>query len=123
MHTFPEYFTGMHYAIKGYKFLFEPYAENFLLVELKKPELKNIQDKFKEILRKVIGEDNFFYLTRTTKNFKTGQPDLFIYNENIGDYFFAEVKFRDKLQEHQKKLIGLIGKRIPVKLVLVLPKQ
>jgi len=123
MYTFPEYFTGMHYTIKGYKFLFEPYLENFLLFDSKKTELKNIQDKFIGILRKVIGDDNFLYLKRITKNFKTGQPDLFIYNEDTGDYFFAEVKFSDKLQEHQKKLIRLIGKRIPVKLVSVLVKQ
>lgn len=118
VYTFYEYFTGFEYVKKGYKFIFEPYVENFLLQDYKSQEIKNIKSKFICIVKNIIGDDKFEKLMEVCQNYKTGQPDLFIYKEDGSDFFFAEIKSeKDKLRSHQSELISNIQKLIPVKII------
>lgn len=124
LYTFYEYFTGIFFAKKGYKFLFEPYIENYLLTEYKSEELRNLQQKFLRVVRKIIGKEKFQELKNICQNYKTGQPDLFIYNPKTKKYFFAEIKSeKDSLREHQNKLIKKFNKIVPVKIVYLLKKD
>lgn len=121
LYTFYEYFTGVYFAKKGYKFLFEPYIENYLLAKYKSKELRLLQQKFLRIVKKVMGKEKFQELRNICQNYKTGQPDLFIYHPENKKYFFAEVKSeKDNLREHQDKLIKQFSKIVPVKIVYLL---
>ncbi|OGP56521.1 MAG: hypothetical protein A2162_10560 [Deltaproteobacteria bacterium RBG_13_52_11b] len=42
------------------------------------------------------------------KKIASGDPDLFVYNENIRDRFFVEVKENDQITDNQKVLFPLI---------------
>lgn len=78
----------------------------------------DLKIKFTKIVKEIVGKDKFNKLTNICCDFKVGQPDLFIYNLNSGDYFFAECKSeRDQLRSHQKDLISLIKKIVPVKII------
>jgi len=121
--TFYEYFTGFDFVKKGYRFIFEPYVENYLLQNYKSEELRVLKLKFLNAMKDVVGEEKFERLKVVCHDFKTGQPDLFIYKSDGSDYFFAECKSEnDKLRPHQNKLINLIKKIVPVKIVYLIKK-
>ncbi len=42
------------------------------------------------------------------KKIASGDPDLFVYNENTGDRFFVEVKDDDQITDNQKILFPLV---------------
>jgi hypothetical protein len=42
------------------------------------------------------------------KTVAPGDPDLFVYNESMGDRFFVEVKENDQVTDNQKVLFPLI---------------
>ena len=44
------------------------------------------------------------------KKIASGDPDLFVYNESTGDWFFVEVKENDQITDNQKVLFTLIQK-------------
>ncbi len=119
-YCFGELYTGVHYARKGYKFLFEPWLENFLLKEAKKTELRELQLKFQNIFIQQAGQDVFDFITNVlSKKIDKGQPDLFVYRPN--DCFFAEIKReRDSLTKEQEIFSNELKKnRIPVPIRLV----
>lgn len=121
LYTFYEYYSGIYFAKKGYKFLFEPYIENYLLVQYKSKELKLLRRKFIRVIKKIIGQNKFQKLKKVCKEFYSGQPDLFIFNPKNNEYFFAEVKSeRDRLRKHQNKLIKQFRKITPVKIIYLL---
>lgn len=120
MFCFGELYTGIYYAKKGYKFLYEPWIENFLLTKAKMPELKKLQEQFINIFVSYAGQKMFDFIQKNiAKNINKGQPDLFVYKR--GDFFFVEVKKEgDSLTKEQKIFIKKIGKiSLKVKLVSV----
>lgn len=119
-HCFGELFTGIHYAEKGYKFLYEPWIENFLLVEAKRDDLKKLQEKFINIFIEHAGvEVTKFIKNEIAKKINKGQPDLFVYNE--AHCFFVEVKREnDVLSEEQKIFANMLNQSnfdLPIKLI------
>jgi len=44
------------------------------------------------------------------KEIASGDPDLFVYNENTGDCFFVEIKEKDHVTDNQRILFPLIQK-------------
>ncbi len=44
------------------------------------------------------------------KKIASGDPDLFVYNENTGDCFFVEIKENDHVTDNQRILFPLIQK-------------
>jgi len=86
-YCFGELFTGIYYAKQGYKFLYEPWIENFLLCESK--SLRDIQLQFQNIFLQHAGRETYNFITKTIAPvLKKGQPDLFVYNDR--ECFFAE---------------------------------
>ncbi|OGP94993.1 MAG: hypothetical protein A2157_03070 [Deltaproteobacteria bacterium RBG_16_47_11] len=60
-------------------------------------------------VRLLIGEANKAFRS-VGKKIASGDPDLFVYNENTGDCFFVEVKENDQITDNQKVLFPLIEK-------------
>jgi hypothetical protein len=44
------------------------------------------------------------------KQIASGDPDLFVYNESAGDWFFVEIKENDQVTDNQRILFPLIQK-------------
>ncbi len=44
------------------------------------------------------------------KKIASGDPDLFVYNESTGDWFFVEIKKNDRVTDNQRILFPLIQK-------------
>ena len=44
------------------------------------------------------------------KKIASGDPDLFVYNESAGDWFFVEIKENDQVTDNQRILFPLIQK-------------
>ena len=44
------------------------------------------------------------------KKIASGDPDLFVYNESAGDWFFVEIKENDQVTDNQRILFPLIEK-------------
>lgn len=115
---FGELYTAVYYARKGYKFLYEPWLENFLLIPSVK--LENIYYRFTETFIKYAGKKTHdFIQSNIASKIKKGQPDLFIYNND--ECFFVEVKKKnDKLNKEQKLFINKIsGSKYSIPIVLV----
>jgi len=117
---FGELYTAIHFADRGYKFLYEPWIENFLLDQPRKSKLAELRKSFQETFITHAGREVYGYITQTIANkIKKGQPDLFIYDEK--EYFFVEVKKKgDKLTPEQKIFIEELEKfqsPIPIHIV------
>ncbi len=57
------------------------------------------------------------------KKIASGDPDLFVYNENTGDWFFVEIKENDHVTDNQRILFPLIQKSLcPVFVARVIGK-
>jgi len=118
LYCFGELFTGVFFAKQGYKFLYEPWIENFLLIESKK--LTTLQLRFQDVFIQYAGKNLFQYITQViAKQIKKGQPDLFIYNRK--ECFFVEVKKKgDILRPEQKIFIRELEKYpdpLPIRIV------
>lgn len=62
-------------------------------------------------VRRLIAEaDNAFRSVGKRK--AAGDPDLFVYNQEINEYFFVEVKDLDQITDNQRILFPLIQKRL-----------
>lgn len=119
-YCFGELFTGIYYARKGFKFLYEPWIENFLLFRAKIKELKDLQEIFTDIFIQHTSRETYnFIQNNIAQKINKGQPDLFIYDET--NSFFAEVKRKGdvvrKEQEFFIKTLDRSGFDLPIKLV------
>jgi hypothetical protein len=57
------------------------------------------------------------------KKIASGDPDLFVYNESTGDWFFVEIKESDQVTDNQRILFPLIQKFLcPVFVARVIEK-
>lgn len=121
---FGELYTAVYHTRKGYKFLYEPWLENFLLIPSVK--LKDTYKKFSKTFIKYAGKKTYeFIQNKIASEIKKGQPDLFIYNED--ECFFVEVKKKnDKLNKEQKLFINKLSNSkcsIPIVLVNLLEQN
>ena len=118
-YCFGELSVGIYFAKQGYKFLFEPWVEDFLLAPAGK-KLGGLQKKFKEIFINATGQEVYDLITKKiASKQKKGQPDLFVYKD--GNHFFAEIKRKyEKLGKEQLKFIGGIFQyKIPIDIKII----
>jgi len=118
-YCFGELSVGIYFARQGYKFLFEPWLENFLLAPAGK-KLRELQKRFKGIFINAAGQEIYDLITnKIASKQKKGQPDLFVYKGE--ECFFAEIKRKfEKLGEDQLKFIGGIFQyKIPIDIKII----
>ncbi len=92
-----------HFEEKGYSVLKE-----YLLARCKRQRVYN--EGFRTIC-KIFGKEKMMKVLHASKHLKGGDPDLFIFNQDMSKYFFVEAKATgDKLRPNQIELISIIKK-------------
>jgi len=76
------------------------------------PGFKKIRQIFgeKQVRRFIEEADNEF--RSIGKRIASGDPDLFVYKNNVKDTFFVEVKEKDEITDNQKTLFPIIQKHL-----------
>jgi len=94
-----------HYTDLGYKAL-----KQYYLVRC--PGKREQNEGFAFICR-VFGKDKMLKVLQETRHLNGGDPDLFIYREDLSEVFFVEAKAeRDKLRPKQLELISIIRQHL-----------
>lgn len=107
-----EKYAEEYYAKQGFKVIREKYD----LLSIAKKRTPDIERNNLEIENffKSIGKEKELEILKEIRKLRgeftiSGQPDIFAYNENTKEYFFAEVKAdKDKLRDEQKVIIALL---------------
>jgi hypothetical protein len=104
---FGELWTAIHFASQGYRFLYEPWLENFLLIPSVK--LADLHTQFTQIFIANAGLSLYQFIRDEIARIHTkGQPDLFVYNND--GCFFVEVKRPgDSITQEQQFFINALS--------------
>ena len=106
---FGEWFTAIHFWKRGYKVLIEKYA------------FANQHRRKFEIVAALVGRRGMRVLAHPTP--RVQPPDLFIYDEDLGVYFFAEVKRdKDRLALKQRHFFKMIEQRLSCQVLVAYMK-
>jgi hypothetical protein len=110
--NFPAMVTRHHFESRGYLVL-----KDYLLVRCCRQRESNAGFHF---LCTLMGEEKLRTVIREAGNLRGGDPDLFVYKEDLSDYFFVEVKEKDQLMDNQLRLLPIIERHLcPVHVVRV----
>ena len=102
---FPEWYGAVYFWKLGYKVLIEKYAF-----------AKQHRRKFEKV-SELVGKRGMRFLAHPTPCAQP--PDLFIYDENLGVYFFAEVKRdKDRLSAKQRAFFEEIEQRLSCQVLI-----
>ena len=95
--------------------------EKYLLVRC--PNQREYNEGFITIC-KTFGKDKMLLVLKAAQHLKGGDPDLFVYREDLSKSFFVEAKAQgDKLSANQIELISIIRKFLcPVYIANIIPK-
>ena len=112
--NFPAMVAKKYFKDRGYEVL-----KQYYLVRC--PKLRETNEGFRAICH-MFGMEAMLNVLREASHLKGGDPDLFVYKEDLSEKFFVEVKEDDKLTENQLKLFPIIVKHLcPVYVVRVRP--
>lgn len=105
-HHFGEWFTAIHFWNRGFRCLIENYA------------FKKHKKSFQKAAQ-YLGNDGIEFLSRNARTVSQ-PPDLFVFDQELGIYFFAEVKReRDRLRDKQRKHFLEIERKLQCQILLV----
>ena len=100
-----KYFQGQGYNVESYYYLVRNRNKREKMPEFSK--ICHISGEAK--VRLLIAEADEAFRS-IGKKIASGDPDLFVYNESAGDWFFVEIKENDQVTDNQRILFPLIQK-------------
>lgn len=110
--NFPAMVARKYFEDDGYKVL-----KQYYLMRCHRQRETNEGFKF---ICSIFGEGNLRQVISDANPLKGGEPDLFVYMEDLSECFFVEAKEKDQITRNQSILIPIIEKYLcPVKIVRV----